>query len=200
MLSVLTVLALVPVIVVRLSGDGDEGRVVSGGPRDALATVRAAVGRTSAADSYEIDLVTTMTQPGRSSCGVFARRGPNSTLLTESTPNTLSGDAPWDTVERLGEGDVLLYAMFWPAGKADLPPREFPLSLDDAQPGGLEGQPDHIYAERLGAQVNGWNMDLLIFYGGTDPTGVPPYHTEPSAEARTAAQEQLARLVVPARV
>jgi hypothetical protein len=473
-LGVLTVLALVPLVLVRLSGDGDEGQVVSGGPRDALATVRAAVGRTSAAGSYEIDLVTTMTQPGTSSCGVLV--GPNSTLPTESTcvtlgprtnqftghaivnlepyamvaetnspslgaitthvnsthvwqlggatvgygpgtpglsladysgqvvgtlgrgpgalamisiasrggylyleeeaiasaepagtgtvsdvpvtyydvtidvtrlvdapnlsdiqqqtiaaalpllqesgyrgtterigvddighvrevnattnfddgsstvghsvlsnigcaptvympnetsppgtpyapcattttalppstppttmttspsstppttntaaesrprflpapgweavqtglsataaniplgPNTLSGDAPWDTVERLGEGDVLLYAMFWPAGKADLPPREFPLSLDDAQPGGLEGQPDHIYAERLGAQVNGWNMDLLIFYGGTDPTGVPPYHTEPSAEARAAAQEQLGRLVVPARV
>jgi hypothetical protein len=88
-LSVLTVLAVVPVMVVRLSGDGDEGRVVSGGPRYALATVRAAVARTSAAGSYEIDLVTTMTQPGRSSCGVFARRGPNSTLLTESTCVTL---------------------------------------------------------------------------------------------------------------
>jgi hypothetical protein len=104
--------------------------------------------------------------------------------------------------------------MFWPTGepgvrpgefgdslhdtgKADLPLREFPLSLDDAQPGGLEGQPDDIYAERLAAQVDGWNMDLLIFYGGTDPTGVPPAHTDPS-ETVAAAQEQLARLVVPA--
>jgi hypothetical protein len=41
-------------------------------------------------------------------------------------------------------------------------------------------------------------MDLLIFYGGTDPTGVPPAHTDPSETA--AAQEQLARLVVPAHV
>jgi hypothetical protein len=80
-----------------------------------------------------------------------------------------------------------------------LPLREFPLSLDDAQPGGLEGQPDDIYAERLAAQVDGWNMDLLIFYGGTDPTGVPPAHTDPS-ETVAAAQEQLARLVVPAHV
>ena len=51
--GVLTVVALVPVIVVRLSGDGDEGEVVSGGPRDALATVRAAVGRRS--DRWRID-------------------------------------------------------------------------------------------------------------------------------------------------
>ena len=67
-LGVLAVLALVPLVMIRLNGDGDEGQVVSGGPRDALATVQAAVGRTSAAGSYEIDLVTTMTQPGTSSC------------------------------------------------------------------------------------------------------------------------------------
>jgi hypothetical protein len=112
-------------------------------------------------------------------------------------PNTRSGDAPWDTVERLEEGDVLLYAMFWPAGRADLPPRELPLSLDDAQPGGLEGQPDDVYADRLGAQVDGWNIDLLVFYGGGDSTGVPPVPSEPSAEHRATAQEQLARLAVP---
>jgi hypothetical protein len=471
--SVLTVVALVPVVVVRLSGDSDEGEVVSGGPRDALATVRAAVGRTSAAGSYEIEVVTTMTQPGTSSCAVLL--GPSSTLARESTcvtfgplkneftghaivnlepyamvaetnsglgaitthvnsthvwqlggatvgygpgtpglsladysgqvvgtlgrgpgalavisiasrggylyleeeaiasaepagtgtvgdvpvtyydvtidvtrlvdapnlsdiqrqtiaaalplldesgyrgtterigvdglghvreveattefddgsstvghsvlsnfgcapkvympnetpppatgsppcattttgppsatgspsattspsttaapsgdseascgtvpyfapapgwetvetgasataaniplgPNTRSGDAPWDTVERLAEGDVLLYAMFWPAGRADKPPRELPLSLGDAQPGGLEGQPDDVYADRLGAQVDGWNVDLLVFYGGGDPTGAPPVPSEPSAEARAAAQEQLARLEVP---
>ena len=80
---------------------------------------------------------------------------------------------------------------------ATFPPRELPLSLEDAEPGGLEGQPDHIYAERLQAQVNGWNIDLLVFYGGTAPTEVPPGHTEPSAQTVAAAQEQLARLVVP---
>ncbi|HEX6328499.1 MAG TPA: hypothetical protein VFZ72_18170 [Jiangellaceae bacterium] len=130
-------------------------------------------------------------------------------------PNTLSGEGPWDTVERLAEADVLLYAMFWPTGEtehrldegpfavdplveSDLPPRELPLSLDDAQPGGMMGQPDHIYTERLGARVGGWSMDLFIFYGGTDQTGVRRAHTDPSAEAAAAAQEQLARLVVPA--
>jgi hypothetical protein len=115
-------------------------------------------------------------------------------------PNSRSGDAPWDTVERLEEGDVLLYAMFWRRPvNANFPPRELPLSLDDAQPGGLEGAPDDVYADRLGVQVNGWNIDLLVFYGGTDPTGEPPDHPDPSAEARAVAQEQLARLVVPPR-
>lgn len=130
-------------------------------------------------------------------------------------PNTVSGEGPWDTVERLGAADVLLYAVFWRTGepgvrsggfgdslhdteKADLPLHELPLSLDDAQPGGLEGQPDDIYAERLAAQVDGWNMDLLIFYGRTDPTTAPPAPPDPGASA--AAQEQLARLVVPAQV
>jgi hypothetical protein len=112
-------------------------------------------------------------------------------------PNTQSGDAPWDTVERLEEAGVLLYAMFWPAGKADLPAREIPLSLDDAEPGGLEGQPDDVYADRLLAQVEGWSIDLIVFYGGGDPTGVPPMPSEPSAETRATAQEQLGRLVVP---
>lgn len=118
-------------------------------------------------------------------------------------PATLSGNGLWDTVERLEDGDVVLSAMFYPAGESpavdvSFQPRDLPLSADDAQPAGLEGQPDHIYAERLGAQVNGWKMDLLIFYGGTDPTGVRPGRTDPSAEAVATAQEQLARLVVPA--
>jgi hypothetical protein len=110
-------------------------------------------------------------------------------------PGTRSGDAPWDTVERLEEGDVVLWAMSIPAGETSLvdagfPPGALPLSLDDAQPGGnFEGQPDNAYTERLDVRVNGWNIDLLIFYGGT----------EASAGARAAAQEQLDRLDVPAR-
>jgi hypothetical protein len=117
-------------------------------------------------------------------------------------PNTRSGDAPWDTVERLAEGDVLLYAMLYPAGEvsavdAIFPRRELPLSLDEAQPGGLEGQPDNIYAERLGARVDGWNIDLVVFYGGGDSAGAPQVPSEPSVETRTTAQEQLTRLAVP---
>jgi hypothetical protein len=115
---------------------------------------------------------------------------------------TLSGNVPWDAVERLEDGDVVLFAMFVPVGEtsavdAIFAPRELPLSLDDAEPGGLEGQPDDVYADRLGARVDGWNIDLLVFYGGGDPTGVPPVPSEPSAETRAAAQGQLARLEVP---
>ena len=113
---------------------------------------------------------------------------------------------PWDTVERLEDGDVVLFAMFIAPrdGWADdavrgFPPRSLPLSLDDALTDiNFEGQPDHIYADRLGARVNGWNIDLLAFYGGGDRTAVPPVRRAPSAETRAAAQEQLARLVVPA--
>jgi len=121
-------------------------------------------------------------------------------------PDTLKGYVPWDTVERLEDGDIVIFAMVYPMGTpavdANFPTRELPLSLDDSVTDinyNFEGQPDHIYADRLGAQVNGWNIDLLIFYGGGDPTAVPPVRSEPSAETRAAAQEQLERLVVPAR-
>jgi hypothetical protein len=122
-------------------------------------------------------------------------------------PDTLKGYVPWDTVARLEDGDIVLFAMIYPMGDstavdAIFPTRELPLSLDDSVTDinyNFEGQPDHIYADRLGAQVNGWNIDLLIFYGGGDPTAVPPVRSEPSAETRAAAQEQLARLVVPNR-
>jgi hypothetical protein len=124
-------------------------------------------------------------------------------------PGTLSGDMPWDTVERLEDGDVVLVAMFIAPRESwgddwgqSFPPRSLPLSLDDTVTDinyNFEGQPDHIYADRLGARVNGWAIDLLVFYGGGDPTAVPPVRTQPSAETRAAAQEQLARLVVPPR-
>ena len=166
---------------------------------------------TTAASPSTTTVPSTTTAPtgaSAASCGAVPYFGPAPGWETVQTgasataanialgPNTRSGDAPWDTVERLEEGDVLLYAMFWPAGRADLPPRSLPLSLDDAQPGGLEGQPDDVYADRLGAQVDGWNIDLLVFYGGGDSTGMPPVPSEPSAEHRAAAQEQLARLAV----
>ena len=118
--------------------------------------------------------------------------------------DTLKGYVPWDTVERLEGGDVVLFAMVYPTGNttvdANFPKRGLPLSLDDSVTDiNFEGQPNHIYADRLGAQVNGWNIDLLIFYGGGDRTAVPPVRRAPSAETRAAAQEQVARLVVPAR-
>jgi hypothetical protein len=51
-------------------------------------------------------------------------------------------------------------------------------------------------AERLGARVDGWNIDLIVLYGDGDPAGAPHVPSEPSVETRTA-QEQLARLAVP---
>ena len=88
-------------------------------------------------------------------------------------------------------GDVLLQALFLPTGEseavdAQFPRRELPLSLADAQPGGLEGQPPNVTALRLAARLGDWNVDLFVFFGG-----------EPTADARAAAEEQLARLVVP---
>jgi hypothetical protein len=112
-------------------------------------------------------------------------------------PETRSGDAPWDTLDRLEEGDLMLYAMSFPAGEstvadAAFPPGEFPLSLDDAHRTGMPGGgPDESYAEGLQVQVNGWNIDVRVFYGGGG--------REPSPGTRAAAQEQLARLDVPSQ-
>jgi hypothetical protein len=121
--------------------------------------------------------------------------------------DALEGNFPaYETIGRLEEGQVVLQAAFYPMGEntavdTNFRPRELPLSSDEAYPMlSFEGQPDHIYAERLLVQVNGWNIDLLIFYGGGDPTAVPPVRSEPTAETRTAAQEQLERLVVSAHV
>lgn len=109
-------------------------------------------------------------------------------------PGTLSGDMPWDPVERLDDGDVVLLAMFiapsssWGDDAARVfPTRSLPLSLDDALTDiNFEGQPDHIYADRLAVTVNGWAIDLLVFYGGGNPTAVPPVRAQPSAETRAA--------------
>jgi hypothetical protein len=110
-------------------------------------------------------------------------------------PDTQAGNVPWDTVTTLQDGDVVLFAMVSPATDVSranglFPPRELPLSLDDAQPGGLEGQPEGVYAERFQAEVDGWNIDLVAFFGGG---------AAPSAATRAVAQSQLDRLVVPAQ-
>jgi len=110
-------------------------------------------------------------------------------------PDSRAGQVPWDTVATLGDGDIVLFAMIFPVtevSRADgsFLPRELPLSLDDAEPGGLEGQPEGVYAERLLAEVDGWNVDVVVFYGGG---------SEPSAATRAKAQKELARLVLPDR-
>ena len=107
-------------------------------------------------------------------------------------PDVFSGTYPWETIGRLETGDVLLQALFLPTGEseavdAQFPRRELPLSLADAQSGAqLEGQPPNVTALRLLARLGDWNVDLFVFFGG-----------EATADARAAAEEQLARLVVP---
>jgi hypothetical protein len=107
-------------------------------------------------------------------------------------PDALSGTFPWQTAATLRGGQTLLQATFSPTGEnsgvdAQFPRRSLPLSLDDADSGvSLEGQPRNVSAERLSARVNGWNLDLFVFFGG-----------RPTAAARNAAQEELDRLVVP---
>ncbi len=110
-------------------------------------------------------------------------------------PMTLEGNVPWDTVDRLEAGDLVLFATAIPAGEkpvvdAAFPPGNLPLSIDDAILSGLEGKPDDVYDEALQVQVNGWNITVHVFYGGA---------AEPTPESRAAAQEQLARLDVPSR-
>jgi hypothetical protein len=120
-------------------------------------------------------------------------------------PDALEGNFPaHETIRRLGDSDILMQAALiaplesWgDDARRGFPPRSLPLSLDEATPQvAFEGAPD-VWADRLGATVNGWNVDVLVFYGGTDLTSVPP--VGPTAETRAAAQEQLARLVVKAR-
>jgi hypothetical protein len=109
-------------------------------------------------------------------------------------PNTQSGSVPWDTVERLGKGDIVLFVAAFPMGgsalqDANTPPGALPLSLDDMPPGGLEGNPEIGLTLRTAVQVNGWNLDVMVFFG-TD---------NPSVETQALAQAQLTRLDVPVR-
>ena len=107
-------------------------------------------------------------------------------------PDVLVETFPWQTVATLRPGQVLLEALFSPRGEsagidAQYRPRSLPLSLGDAKSEGpFEGQPPNVSAERLLAWVNGWNIDLFVFYGG-----------QAMRTARAAAQEELNRLVVP---
>jgi hypothetical protein len=88
---------------------------------------------------------------------------------------------------------VLIQATFIPAGEvatvdAQFPEQELPLSLAEADANaGLEGQPEGVTAYRLAARVNDYNVDLFAFFGGE----------RPSAEALAAADEKIARLVIP---
>ena len=187
-LAIASVAVVVGVVLAR--SDEGSGRVRAGAPTTTAPTTPAHFPGFRPAPGWQ----TVATPSTSSATAATIRLG----------PGTLKGDMPWDTVARLEDGDIVLFAMVYPTGTpamdANIPKRELPLSLDDAVTDiSFEGQPDHIYTDRLGARVNGWNIDLLIFYGGGDPTAEPPVRSEPSAETRAAAQKQLDRLVVPAR-
>lgn len=140
----------------------------------------------------------------RAAPGWEVTRGSSSTTAANVPlgPGTLAGDAPWDTVEQLTEGDVLLYAMTYPATEdwADdetlFPVRDLPVVLEDAEPTTFEGQPDDVWADRLAVRVDDWIVDVVIFYGN-DPAGQTTPPTQPSTSTREAAQEQLALLEIP---
>lgn len=211
-------LAAGSVAVWRVNGTDPDGRVVTAEPTvstsDPEPTVSTSgpAATTSPSTSEATTSPSTSEDPADASPGdlPYFRPAPGWEALPEGAgataaniplgPATLAGNVPWDTVDRLEDGDVVLFAMLLPMGDrpavdADFPPRELPLSLEDAEPTRFEGQPDHIYGERMTAQVDGWKIDLLVFYGGTAPTEP----TEPSAQTVAAAQEQLALLVVPGR-
>jgi hypothetical protein len=107
-------------------------------------------------------------------------------------PDVLSETFPWQTVAGLRSGQVLLEAIFYETGAvtgvdAHFRPHSLPLELGTAERGvSLEGQPPNVTAYRLDARVNGWNLDLFVFFGGS-----------PTPAARAAAQDELNRLVVP---
>jgi hypothetical protein len=103
-----------------------------------------------------------------------------------------AGELPQRTLSRLNDDDVVLFAVFYPVGESEavdsqFPTGRLPLRLADAEPGGIEGQPDDVSAKRLLAQVGGYNIDVLVFFGASSP----------SVGTRDAADEQLGRLVAP---
>lgn len=98
---------------------------------------------------------------------------------------------PEATIRSLGANGVLLHAMFVrsddTSGQGQYPQRTLPLRLSDARPGSLEGFPTGGETLRLGAHAAGYEIDVLIVFGAA----------KPSQAVRAAAEEELARLVVP---
>jgi hypothetical protein len=102
------------------------------------------------------------------------------------------GGLPHETLRALGTDGVVIWATFYPAGEVEtldrqFPERSLPLRLGDAEPGGIEGQPDDVSARRLLARVGAYNLDVILFFGAM----------EPDPETLRAADEELGRLVVP---
>lgn len=102
------------------------------------------------------------------------------------------GGRPTETIKSLGPDGILIYAMFIPSGQIasvdrQFPQRSLPLRLADAESGGLEGLPAAGETLRMLARTGGYNIDVLIIFGSPSP----------SSALLAAADEELARLVVP---
>lgn len=93
-------------------------------------------------------------------------------------PLALHAFPPWTTVI-----DATLKARGEPARDLAFPVRSLPLSLADAKPVTLPGQPTLEYVLRAG--VNGYNVDASVTFA-----------SEPTDEMFRKAEEQIARLVV----
>jgi hypothetical protein len=101
---------------------------------------------------------------------------------------------PTATVAALPASGVLLWAQFYPSGQIPaidrtFPVRTLPLRLADARvttnPEGFGGSGA---VRRIAARVNGYNVDVVIFFGAN----------QPSASALADARGELARLTLPA--
>jgi hypothetical protein len=93
-------------------------------------------------------------------------------------PPALHAWPPWTTVI-----DATLRARGEPARDLAFPVRNLPLSLADARPVTVRGQPTLEYVLRAG--VNGYNVDASVTFA-----------SEPTGEMFRKAEEQIARLVV----
>lgn len=100
---------------------------------------------------------------------------------------------PTATVSSLRSGGVVLWAQLYPSGgnpaiDRTFPPRRLPLRLADAfnttNPEGFNGKGA---VRRIDARAEGYNIDVVIFFGSRAP----------STQAVAAARNELARLVVP---
>jgi len=103
-----------------------------------------------------------------------------------------AGNLPRTTISRLRSDGVVLFAIFYPRGEVEKVDRSFktaalPLRLADAAEGNIEGDPNGGNASyRLTRAVNGWNVDVMVFFGSP----------KPSATLRAAAEAELERLIV----
>jgi hypothetical protein len=108
-------------------------------------------------------------------------------------PSDKDGE-PFATLRSLPPSGALIWTRFTPRGDAAsdraYPVRALPLRLSDADPVSPlrdRAAPAGVFRYRIAAAIGGYNVDARVYFG-----------SQPSAEARAAAQQQLDRLVVAA--